>query len=249
MGSKSGFPVFGLMPCAVLLLHRGRTDKCCFALNGPRVGMSPAPLDRGAPSQHGPWVIQKAACKPETIDVTTGFAAIPASGSYMLRNARAPACLVEAGSLAGDRDGLALLDIAVEDGVVASILPAGTPALDALPLFDLDGGIALPRLVDVHTHLDKGHIWPRRPNPDGSFMGALSAVAADREAHCAALMLMAQRRSAPISTRSASRSASPGRSMPSCAPNGPGGSRCRLRRCSASMPPSTLRTCRRSRKP
>jgi cytosine deaminase len=118
--------------------------------------------------------------------VTTGFAAIPASGSYVLRSARAPACLVEAGSLASDRNGLALLDIAVADGVIASILPAGTPALDAVPMLDLDGGIVLPRLVDVHTHLDKGHIWQRRPNPDGSFMGALSAVAADREANWSA---------------------------------------------------------------
>jgi cytosine deaminase len=119
-------------------------------------------------------------------DVTTGFATIPASGSYLLRNARVPSCLVEASSLAGDRDGLALLDIAVEEGVIASLLPAGTPALDDAPIFDLDGGIALPRLVDVHTHLDKGHIWPRRPNPDGSFMGALNAVAADREANWSA---------------------------------------------------------------
>lgn len=118
--------------------------------------------------------------------MTTGFAAIPASGSYVLRNARAPACLVEAGSLASDRDGLALLDITVEDGTITSILPAGTPALDATPALDLDGGIVLPRLVDVHTHLDKGHIWPRRPNPDGSFMGALNAVAADRETNWSA---------------------------------------------------------------
>jgi len=119
-------------------------------------------------------------------NVTTGFAAIPASGSYVLRNARAPACLVEAGSLASDRDGLALLDITVEDGAIASILPAGTPGLDDALAFDLDGGIVLPRLVDVHTHLDKGHIWPRRPNPDGSFMGALNAVASDREANWSA---------------------------------------------------------------
>ncbi|MEI5664667.1 cytosine deaminase [Bosea sp. CCNWLW174] len=118
--------------------------------------------------------------------MTTGFAAIPASGSYVLRNVRTAACLVEAGSLAGDRGGLALLDIAVEDGVIASLLAGGAPALEAQPAVDLDGGIALPRLVDVHTHLDKGHIWPRRPNPDGSFMGALSAVAADREANWSA---------------------------------------------------------------
>jgi len=115
--------------------------------------------------------------------VTTGFAAIPESGSYLLRNARAPACLVEAASLASDRDGLALLDIAVESGAIASVLPAGTVAAGDDGGVDLDGGIVLPRLIDVHTHLDKGHIWPRRPNPDGSFMGALSAVAADREAN------------------------------------------------------------------
>jgi cytosine deaminase len=34
----------------------------------------------------------------------------------------------------------------------------------------------------MHTHLDKGHIWPRSPNPDGSFMGAIGAVGADTQA-------------------------------------------------------------------
>jgi cytosine deaminase len=33
----------------------------------------------------------------------------------------------------------------------------------------------------MHTHLDKGHIWPRSPNPDGTFFGARSSVMADRE--------------------------------------------------------------------
>jgi cytosine deaminase len=47
---------------------------------------------------------------------------------------------------------------------------------------DLQGGVVLPAFVDCHTHLDKGHVWPRTPNPDGTFMGALNAVAADREA-------------------------------------------------------------------
>jgi cytosine deaminase len=48
------------------------------------------------------------------------------------------------------------------------------------PEIDLDGGLVLPGFVDMHTHLDKGHIWPRRPNPDGTFSGALEAVGADR---------------------------------------------------------------------
>ncbi len=44
----------------------------------------------------------------------------------------------------------------------------------------------LPAFVDIHTHLDKGQIWPRKENPDGSWMGALGAVASDRERNWAA---------------------------------------------------------------
>jgi cytosine deaminase len=122
----------------------------------------------------------------DTAPVTTGFASLPASDSYRLTRARAPLCLVEGGGLAADRDGLALIDIAVEAGRIASILPAGTEGLAGGPGFDLDGGIVLPRLVDCHVHLDKGHIWPRQRNPDGSFMGALNSVMADREANWSA---------------------------------------------------------------
>jgi cytosine deaminase len=119
-------------------------------------------------------------------DVTTGFAAIPASVNYRLINARSPLCLIERADLAADRDGLALVDLGIEDGRIVSILPAGMDTPDAAPAFDLDGGIVLPRLVDAHVHLDKGHIWPRRRNPDGTFMGALENVMADREANWSA---------------------------------------------------------------
>ncbi|SEG53073.1 cytosine deaminase [Bosea lathyri] len=118
--------------------------------------------------------------------MTSGFATIPASASYMLRQTRIPLCLTDGSSLAADRDGLALVDVAVEDGRIASILPAGMQAPADGPQFDLDGGIVLPRLVDAHVHLDKGHIWPRQRNPDGSFMGALNSVMADREANWSA---------------------------------------------------------------
>ena len=40
----------------------------------------------------------------------------------------------------------------------------------------------LPAFVDCHTHIDKGHIWPRKPNPDGTFIGALDAAGDDRAA-------------------------------------------------------------------
>ncbi len=39
-----------------------------------------------------------------------------------------------------------------------------------------------PGFVDIHTHLDKGHIWPRSPNPDGSFLGAAGTTLSDRSA-------------------------------------------------------------------
>ncbi|MDP3411266.1 cytosine deaminase [Bosea sp. (in: a-proteobacteria)] len=118
--------------------------------------------------------------------MSTGFAAVPSAPSFRLTQARVPLCLVAAGGLAADRDGLTLVDLAVEEGRIASILPAGTEGLQDGPVLDLDGGIVLPRLVDCHVHLDKGHIWPRRRNPDGSFMGALNSVMADREANWSA---------------------------------------------------------------
>ncbi len=47
-------------------------------------------------------------------------------------------------------------------------------------VIDAKGSLALPLFVDMHTHLDKGHIWPRSPNPDGTFSGALETVGHDR---------------------------------------------------------------------
>jgi cytosine deaminase len=119
--------------------------------------------------------------------MTTGFAQIPNAASYRIAQARAPLALVAGSGLAADRDGLTLIDITIEDGRIASIVPAGTFSVDTgLPAVDLDGGLAFPRFVDIHTHLDKGHIWPRRSNPDGTFMGALEHTQADRETHWSA---------------------------------------------------------------
>lgn len=73
-----------------------------------------------------------------------------------------------------------LRDIWLTKGRIAFDGPKDAPALD------LRGCIVLPGFVDCHTHLDKGHIWPRTPNPDGSFAGALESVAADRAARWSA---------------------------------------------------------------
>ena len=102
---------------------------------------------------------------------------------FRLANARVPVCLVAGlGTLKADADGLAACDIVVEGERIAEIAPHA-PTTDGLPRFDLDRGIVLPRLVDVHTHIDKGQIWQRAPNPSGTHTGARTAVMADREKH------------------------------------------------------------------
>src|SRR3954469_10808676 len=110
------------------------------------------------------------------------FLSIPPSlTSYRLANARVPVCLIaDVAQLTPDADGLAPCDIVIDNGRIAAI---GQASADDLPRFDLDRGIVLARLVDVHTHIDKGHIWARAQNPDGTHMGARMTVMADREAH------------------------------------------------------------------
>lgn len=117
----------------------------------------------------------------------TGFAHVPGDAVYRLTNTHVPLCLMDGPGLTADADGLTQVDFIIDNGKIASVLPSNAAvAADELPVYDLKGGIVLPRLVDIHTHLDKGHIWPRRRNPDGSFFGALSNVMIDREANWSA---------------------------------------------------------------
>lgn len=109
---------------------------------------------------------------------------IPASGAFTLSNARLHQSLTPGLQAAFDRDGFALTDIAVDGGKVALIEATGRKPVQGA--IDLAGRIVLPAFVDCHTHIDKGHIWPRTPNPDGSFMGALNANGADRRAYWSA---------------------------------------------------------------
>ncbi|TIP23216.1 MAG: cytosine deaminase [Mesorhizobium sp.] len=110
---------------------------------------------------------------------------IPASGPYHLTNARLHASLTPGLSAAFDSDGFALADIAVADGKISSIAARGRSE-SPVGALDLGGRIVMPCFVDCHTHIDKGHIWPRKPNPDGTFMGALNATGADRAARWSA---------------------------------------------------------------
>ncbi len=110
-----------------------------------------------------------------------------AADAFLVARARVPvAVLDDGGGLIPDGEGFVDVDVSVERGRIAAIRPAGAGGRDGRQVVDVDRGILLPLFVDMHTHLDKGHIWPRRPNPDGCFMSALSGVREDRRAHWSA---------------------------------------------------------------
>lgn len=91
------------------------------------------------------------------------FRVLP-SGPITLANVTVPACLLGRGG------NLVTADLNITDGRITN-----TPG----QRIDMARAMVLPCFTDMHVHLDKGHIWPRASNPDGSFNGALTAVRAD----------------------------------------------------------------------
>lgn len=105
----------------------------------------------------------------------------PPPARLVLADATVPACLLAGPPPAAPgRDDLLRLDIEIENGRIVRIAPAGTFGEGAVALA---GRMVWPCPVDMHTHLDKAHIWPRAANPDGTFAGALETVDADRRAN------------------------------------------------------------------
>ena len=105
------------------------------------------------------------------------------SESYWLCNAHIPACLTDLDDfIEQTREGLYLVDLKISQGKIERVAAANrNTAKKDIPSLDLKKQIALPCLVDMHTHLDKGHIWERSPNVDGTFDMALSRAIADSE--------------------------------------------------------------------
>ena len=109
--------------------------------------------------------------------VSSGLAC-PDATDLLIRRARVPRCLVE--GVPGSGGAFAACDIHIRDGLIVAI--GAALASDGATL-DLDGGVVFPGFVDLHTHLDKGHILPRARNLDGTHGAAVAAVKADREAN------------------------------------------------------------------
>lgn len=117
------------------------------------------------------------------------FPAFPSSSIYRIVKARVPASLLDKAD-GGDTWSSTLVSVAltIADGKIQEIVPAGRPVAggDGYPAFDLDGGMVWPACADLHTHLDKGQIWYRAPNPSGSWRDALAIVGQDRAANWSA---------------------------------------------------------------
>ncbi|KAB1087710.1 cytosine deaminase [Neorhizobium galegae] len=111
----------------------------------------------------------------------TAFMTLPDARRFALTDATLPAVLVK-GLPAIAKDGLVEADLVIADGKIEAILPKGSAPADLVSA-DMRGGMVWPCFVDMHTHLDKGHFWDRRPNPDGTFEGALMNVREDRIAN------------------------------------------------------------------
>ena len=140
---------------------------------------------------------------------------VPEAQRYWIRQARVPICFLPGGpKTAVDRDGATLIDLLVDNERIAAIEPAGATASADLPAIDLEAHHVWPTLIDMHAHLDKGHIVTRTENPDGSFAGALQSTAKTApiagptttsngawNSDCAALMSTGSRQSARISIR------------------------------------------------
>lgn len=118
---------------------------------------------------------------------------LPSTSNYLLKNGRVPLSLLEMKSIARSAstvtttrtdNNFCLVDVEIAAGTIAKITTADTehlfPIAD-IPIVDLCGGLILPCFVDMHTHLDKGHIWDRSPNPDGTFGSAIESARADAQ--------------------------------------------------------------------
>jgi len=106
---------------------------------------------------------------------------MPDAQRYWIRRARVPVCFLPGGPKTDlDRDGATLVDMLVDSERIAAIEPAGAPASNDLPAINLEARQVWPSLIDMHAHLDKGHIVARTENPDGSFASALQSTAEDR---------------------------------------------------------------------
>ena len=104
----------------------------------------------------------------------------PKDKSYWLTNAHIPESLIPQNNYDHKtREGLCLVDILIEQGKIKQVIPTNTIQYNNIEQINLHKKIILPCFIDLHTHIDKGHIWERSPNLDGTFNTALKTALDD----------------------------------------------------------------------
>jgi cytosine deaminase len=96
----------------------------------------------------------------------------PSTSSYLLKGARLPLWLTA-------QTAANLVDISVVNGKLEKIESASANDL-GLPVWDLQGALTLPLMVDAHTHLDKTLTKSRMGSITPGLLGAIQAMMADR---------------------------------------------------------------------
>ncbi|MEO0537040.1 MAG: cytosine deaminase [Cyanobacteria bacterium P01_A01_bin.123] len=117
------------------------------------------------------------------------FVDIPNCDRFWLRNARIPLTLLDSPtgwtpisrlSAVPLQENLVAVNIEIQGSHISQLVPTGTGSIEDSVAVDLQQGLVWPCFVDMHTHLDKGQTWERRPNPDGKFTSALEVLGSDR---------------------------------------------------------------------
>ncbi|MBE9239895.1 cytosine deaminase [Synechocystis salina] len=121
----------------------------------------------------------------------------PSDSHYWLENAHIPPNLIKTRVNYPQEihfprlwEDLGLYHLEIADGKIKNIIAVGQRENvnevikdDAIPRLNLKQRMILPCFVDMHTHLDKGHIWGRSPNGDGTFAGAIAGTERDAAHH------------------------------------------------------------------
>ncbi len=113
--------------------------------------------------------------------------AIPDLDPYWLCNGHVSAALLDP-SLRPDlatlsAEGLTAIHLKIQAGQIQAVHLGQWIPQEEMPEVNLRGGMVWPCFVDMHTHLDKGHIWPRQPNRSGTFAAASAGIDQDRSSH------------------------------------------------------------------
>ncbi len=118
---------------------------------------------------------------------------------YWLRNTQIPPSLLDLPdshplrSPAASTDFVSV-DLEIREGVIQQLCPstslqtvgqepstATQATVSEVLSIDCCNRVILPCFVELHTHLDKGHSWPRSPNPNGTFDAALAMATEDKK--------------------------------------------------------------------